>query len=207
MLEGTDGGTVPWQPNQIAGRAGGVEVYRAEGIELRTGDRVRWTRNEKGLGLVNSRTAEVAKVKNGRVTFRLEDGRTLELGRNDPQPHHLDHAWASTVHAFQGRTVDNVVPSMARGVRRQLLPPSRRGRRRIVLSGPSVALPILLFGSEGLPPVRRPPPESRRLPAVDSRLALPDSRTVAATSRLSTAPTRHASTRQTSCYIVIALKC
>ena len=101
MLEGTDGGTVPWQPNQIAGRAGGVEVYRAEGIELRTGDRVRWTRNEKGLGLVNSRTAEVAKVKNGRVTFRLEDGRTLELGRNDPHPHHLDHAWASTVHAFQ----------------------------------------------------------------------------------------------------------
>ena len=36
----------------------------------------------------------------------------LELGRTDPQLRHLDRAWASTVHAFQGRTVDNVVAAM-----------------------------------------------------------------------------------------------
>ena len=46
------------------------------------------------------------------MTFRLEDGKKLELGRNDPQLRHLDHAWASTVHAFQGRTVDNVIAAM-----------------------------------------------------------------------------------------------
>ena len=32
--------------------------------------------------------------------------------KNDPQLRHLDHAWASTVHAFQGRTVDNVIAVM-----------------------------------------------------------------------------------------------
>ena len=46
------------------------------------------------------------------MTFRLEDGRNIELGRDDPQLRHLDHAWASTVHAFQGRTVDNVIAAM-----------------------------------------------------------------------------------------------
>ena len=56
----------------------------------------------------------VASMK-GQVSFRLEDGRMLELGRNDSAFCHLDHAWASTVHAFQGRTVDNVIAAMEAG--------------------------------------------------------------------------------------------
>ncbi len=112
LLDGGADGTVRWKPGEIAGRRGGSEVYKVEGIELRAGDRVRWTRNDKGFGLVNSRTAEVVAVKSGRVSFRLEDGGNLELNRGDPQLRHLDHAWASTVHAFQGRTVDNVIAAM-----------------------------------------------------------------------------------------------
>ena len=112
LLEGAENGTVRWKPGEIGGRQGGSELYRAEGIELRAGDRIRWTRNDAGLGLVNSRTAEVVAVANGRVTFQLDDGKKLELGAGDPQLRHLDHAWASTVHAFQGRTVDNVIAAM-----------------------------------------------------------------------------------------------
>jgi len=112
LLDDGRGGKVAWKPDEIGGRRGGSEVYRAEEIELRAGDRIRWTRNDAGLGLVNSRTAEVLRVAKGRVTFRLEDGKTLELGKSDPQLRHLDHAWASTVHAFQGRTVDNVIAAM-----------------------------------------------------------------------------------------------
>ena len=112
LLEGRKGGTVAWKPAQIGGRHGGSEVYRAEPIELRSGDRVRWTRNDKDLGLVNSRTAEVVSASGDRVSFRLEDGRELGLGTNAPQLRHLDHAWASTVHTFQGRTVDNVIAAM-----------------------------------------------------------------------------------------------
>ena len=84
-------------------------------IELRAGDRIRWTKNDAGLGLVNSRTAEVVSVEDGAVSFRLEDGRTLDLESNDPALRHLDHAWASTVHAFQGSTVDNVIAAMEAG--------------------------------------------------------------------------------------------
>ncbi len=51
-------------------------------------------------------------VRGGRVSLRLEDGRILDMTRGDPQLRHLDHAWASTVHAFQGRTVDNVIAAM-----------------------------------------------------------------------------------------------
>ena len=111
-LEAPGGSIMDWKPARIGGRRGGTEVYRPETIELRAGDRVRWTRNDKGLGLVNSATAEVSGVRSGRVTFTLEEGRRLVLTRGDTQLRHLDRAWASTVHAFQGRTVDNVIAAM-----------------------------------------------------------------------------------------------
>ena len=111
-LLGEDGRSVAWEPNRLAARSGGVEVDRSETMELRAGDRIRWTRNDTGLGLVNSQTAEVAGVRDGKVTFRLEDGRKLDLAPGDPQLRHVDRAWASTVHAFQGRTVDTVIAAM-----------------------------------------------------------------------------------------------
>ena len=111
-LAGKDGGAVPWEPGRLAARTGGVEVYRPEALELRQGDRIRWTKNDFALGLVNSQTAEVAEVKAGAATFRLEDGRALQLHKGDTQLRHIDRAWASTVHAFQGRTVDTVIAAM-----------------------------------------------------------------------------------------------
>ena len=38
--------------------------------------------------------------------------RTLDLRTGDPQLRHIDRAWASTVHTFQGRTVDHVIAAM-----------------------------------------------------------------------------------------------
>ena len=108
-LEGKDGQSVLWEPDRLAARSGGVEVYKVEQMELRQGDRIRWTRNDTGLGLVSS---QVAGVKDGAVTFKLEDGRSLDMREGDPQLCHIDRAWAFTVHDFQGRTVDTVIAAM-----------------------------------------------------------------------------------------------
>ncbi len=111
-FERGDGTSVEWTPRRLAARSGGVEAYRTEKLELRRGDKIRWQRNDRSLGLVNSQTAKVTKVGNGTVTFRLEDGGTLELTEGDSQLRHIDRAWASTVHAFQGGTVDTVIAAM-----------------------------------------------------------------------------------------------
>ena len=112
ILEGKDGREVRWEPGRLAARTGGVEVYRVELMELRRGDKVRWTRNDPDLGLMNSQAAEVTDVRDKRVTFRIEDGRVLDMTSADSQLRHVDRAWASTVHAFQGRTVDTVIAAM-----------------------------------------------------------------------------------------------
>ena len=112
LLQGTDGQPLKWDPRQIAGKRGGSEVYRTEEIRLRAGDRIRWTANDKAHGLVNSHTAEVTRITRDRISLKLEDGRELEFNKDSQQMRHIDHAWASTVHAFQGRTVDNVIAAM-----------------------------------------------------------------------------------------------
>ena len=112
ILEGRHGREIRWEPGRLAARSGGVEVYRVEHMELRRGDKVRWTRNDPDLGLMNSQAAEVTDVRGGRVTFRIEDGRVLDMTSADSQLRHVDRAWASTVHAFQGRTVDTVIAAM-----------------------------------------------------------------------------------------------
>ena len=62
--------------------------------------------------IVRERLMRDGAVHGGHVTFRLEDGRSLDLAPGDPQLRHIDRAWASTVHAFQGRTVDTVIAAM-----------------------------------------------------------------------------------------------
>ncbi len=111
-LEGKDGSVIAWDPYRLAGRTGGVEVYRVEEMEFGQGDRIRWTRNDARRELVNSATAEVTAAKDGTVRFHFEDGRSLDMRRDDPQLRHVDRAWASTVHAFQSRTVDTVIAAM-----------------------------------------------------------------------------------------------
>ena len=86
-----------------------LDVYETRPIEIRAGDRIRWTRNDKARTLINGERAEVTAIGRGRVRLRLEDGRTLSLREDDPQLRHIDHAWSSTVHGAQGITEDGVI--------------------------------------------------------------------------------------------------
>ena len=86
-----------------------VEIYETRTIELRAGDRIRWTRNDAARGLANGDRAIVTEIGPRKVSFRMEDGRALALSRKDRQLRHLDHAYSSTVHGAQGITRDNVI--------------------------------------------------------------------------------------------------
>ena len=92
-----------------------LEVYETRLIEIRAGDRIRWTRNDRKRELVNGERAEVAEITKDRVRFLLADGRKLLLKHDDPQLRHLDHAWSSTVHGAQGSTADGVIAVLDSG--------------------------------------------------------------------------------------------
>ena len=70
---------------------------------------MRWTRNDTALGLINGEHAEVLSIGPVNVRMRTHDGCEIAMPRDDPQLHHLDHAYSSTVHAAQGLTCDRVI--------------------------------------------------------------------------------------------------
>ena len=115
VLVDAKGNETEWKPYLLAGAKGGVEVYRSEAMELRRGDKVRFTRNDPASGLTNGETATVDAVGRDGVRFRLENGTLATLWQNDPQLRHIDRAFAATVHAFQGRTVDRIVAALPAG--------------------------------------------------------------------------------------------
>ena len=117
ILEESDGRRVRWRPWEIAGKKGGVEAYRSGTLELRAGDRVRFTRNDRDADLAYGQMARVAGVEENQVQFELEDGGTIALGEGHPSLRFLDHAWATTIHSFQGRTVDHIVAAIESGNR------------------------------------------------------------------------------------------
>ena len=92
-----------------------LDVYETRPIEIRAGDRIRWTRNDRKRDLVNGEQSEVVAIGRERVRFRRADGRTFSLAQDDPQLRHIDHAWSSTVHGAQGSTADGVIAVLDSG--------------------------------------------------------------------------------------------
>jgi ATP-dependent exoDNAse (exonuclease V) alpha subunit len=99
-----NGREIAWRP----GRGSKIELYRIERRAIAPGDLVRWTRNDEANDRYNAGIAEVLSVDHEeRIANVLVNGvaQTLDLDRE----RHWEHAYASTIHAAQGRTADRVL--------------------------------------------------------------------------------------------------
>ena len=137
-------------------------LYDTEPIELRAGDRIRWTRNRKAPAprfghppapdLVNGGGAEILEIGYRRVRFRDGD-REFGLALTDPQLRHLDHAYCSTVHAAQGRMARAAIAVLDAGGKadRELfhVELSRVSEAFLLLTDDREALVELLEGRDG----------------------------------------------------------
>ena len=91
------------------------ELYETRPIRLQAGDRIRWTRNDAKLGIVNGGEASVLSIGYRFVDLAAGGGRVLSLPRDGPHLRHIDHAWSSTLHAAQGATHDNAITVLEAG--------------------------------------------------------------------------------------------
>ena len=120
-----DGRPRRFRPSGNAAR--NLGLYDTGEIEIRAGDRIRWTRNRKAPparfgrepapDLVNGEQATVVEIDQRSVRFRMDDGRTYSISRIDPQLRHIDHAYSTTVHGAQGMTSPRVIAVLEAGGR------------------------------------------------------------------------------------------
>lgn len=101
---------IDWQPAKIAGGTHGmVEIYKTGERAISEGDKIRWTRNDKSRGIINSETATVESIKNHKIRVTLSNNEKILLDMHNKQDLHFDHAYASTAYAVQGKTGDRVI--------------------------------------------------------------------------------------------------
>ena len=90
-----------------------LQLAEKKSIELREGDRIRWTANDKGRGLLNAAMAQVIGIDADGVRVETADKQTLSLGLGDPMLSRLDLAYSLNMHMAQGITTDKAITVMS----------------------------------------------------------------------------------------------
>ncbi len=99
---------IDWRPRQWGGA--NVQAFESKPLELRAGDKVQFTRNDRALARVNGQRTEVISVDPANNAVRIKSGRQIEtLKLDDARDQHLRHAYVETAFAAQGRTADRVM--------------------------------------------------------------------------------------------------
>ncbi len=100
------GRTIDWRLRQWG--AAQSQAFIAETIELRAGDKMQFTRNDRALGRINGQQAEITAIdpSTRSATVRLARGKVETLKLDDPRNQHIAHSYVATAFAAQGRTAE-----------------------------------------------------------------------------------------------------
>jgi len=108
-LRAQDGQTIDWRLRQWG--AGKSEAFEAQSLELKTGDRIQFTRNDRDASRINGLRGTVTSVDTVERTaiVSLPNGGEQTLALDTPRDQHIRHAYVETAFAAQGRTCDHVL--------------------------------------------------------------------------------------------------
>lgn len=109
MLTSKNGQAIDWRLRQWG--ANQSQAFTAEEIELRAGDKIQFTRNDRSLKRINGQQGEIIALdpEANRATLSSADGRTTTLDLENARHQHIAHSYVATAFAAQGRTADHVL--------------------------------------------------------------------------------------------------
>ena len=92
-------------------RCAKAQAFTPQSLELKTGDHIQFTRNDRDAGRINGGRSEVAAINEQArtATIRSPRGATQTLALDNPRDQHIRHAYVETAFAAQGHTADHVI--------------------------------------------------------------------------------------------------
>ncbi|PTD15912.1 MobF family relaxase [Sphingomonas fennica] len=90
-----------------------LQLSEKKDLQLREGDRIRWTANDKERGLHNAALARIIGGDTDGVRVETADKGVLTLGLGDPMLSRLDLAYSLNMHMAQGITTDKAITVMS----------------------------------------------------------------------------------------------
>lgn len=108
-LKSEDGRDIDWRLRQWG--AGKSQAFATQSLELKTGDRIMFTRNDRELGRINGQRGEIRSIDQDArtTTIKTTNGKTQTLDLDNSRDSHIRHAYVETAFAAQGRTADHVM--------------------------------------------------------------------------------------------------
>lgn len=102
---------INWHPSEAAkvdNSKFALSVYREEKRKFAVGDKVKWTKSNKAMGLLNGDIGRVKEldIKTGISKVEFEKGSTIEIDLSKRQT--IDWAYSDTVFSSQGKTFNKV---------------------------------------------------------------------------------------------------
>lgn len=98
------------QPERMGDRSGGFEVYKEVARDICKGDVFRLTRNDKERGLSAGTMVKALTVnEQGLLTVGLSEGGTAVLDLRKRADQHIEHGYALTTYAVQGKTKPEII--------------------------------------------------------------------------------------------------
>lgn len=108
-LKSESGRDVDWRLRQWG--AGHSQTFVPQSLELKAGDNIRFTRNDRDANRINGLQGEVLAIDQASrtATVQVARGQTQILNLDKARDQHLAHAYVETAFAAQGRTADHVM--------------------------------------------------------------------------------------------------
>ena len=89
-----------------------IQLFKQDSITLHTKDRVRFTRGGRDRNVNNNDRATLKALEDKTITLVMDKGKTITLPHNASELRHMDHGWALTAYAVQGKTEKSAIVVM-----------------------------------------------------------------------------------------------